>query len=166
MKLYAYKAVTCISITPESENEEPIMATYEAELPEGVTIEKDRFGESFFTINGVKAPAFLIGPDKVEIKAQPAIQFDVKKISRINTGECLKHQRVVFSDYSQNGLAKAAGISTKYLQHLEQGVKDVNGARLSTLLNLCDALQCNLFDILSDVDTLCIMRKTKLTQHD
>lgn len=163
MKLYAYKTVTRISVDPTLKNDDFVIATYEAELPEEVTTETDLFGNMHFVVNGIRAHAFLTGPDKVEIKQQSII-LNVKKISSINTGECLKRQRTIFSDYSQKGLAEAAGISKKYLQNLEQGARDINGARLSTLLKLCDALKCNLFDILSDADTLCNMHKIKLTR--
>jgi len=54
---------------------------------------------------------------------------------------------------SQSQLAKAAGINTRTLQHYEQGSKDLNGAKLASLLKLCLALQCKLEDILPDGET-------------
>ena len=40
------------------------------------------------------------------------------------------------------------------LQNYEQGVRDLNGAKLLTLLKLCNALECKLADIITDEDTL------------
>ena len=58
------------------------------------------------------------------------------------------------SGLSQNRLAEQAGVSIRMIQHYEQGAKDVNGAKLSTLLKLCLALHCKLPDILTDDETL------------
>lgn len=55
---------------------------------------------------------------------------------------------------SQSQLATAAGVNVRTLQYYEQGAKDVNAARLSTLLKLCNALHCTLHDILTDPETL------------
>ena len=58
-------------------------------------------------------------------------------------------------DLSQSQLAKAAGINLQMLQHYEQGVRDLSGAKLATLLKLCRALQCSLEDILPDKPCIC-----------
>ena len=55
---------------------------------------------------------------------------------------------------SQSQLAAAAGINTRMLQYYEQGSKDLNSAKLSTLLKLCLALHCGLEDILTDGETI------------
>ena len=44
---------------------------------------------------------------------------------------------------SQVQLADASGISVRVLQNYEQGVRNLNGAKLITLLRLCRALGCN-----------------------
>ena len=54
---------------------------------------------------------------------------------------------------SQSQLAKAAGISLRMLQDYEQGARDINGAKLSTLLKLCIVLKCKLPEIITDEDT-------------
>ena len=51
---------------------------------------------------------------------------------------------------SQGQLAEATGISMRVLQNYEQGVRNLNGAKLVTLLKICKALQCKLHDIISD----------------
>lgn len=54
---------------------------------------------------------------------------------------------------SQSQLAAAAGIGTRVLQNYEQGARDLNGAKLATLLKLCNALECKLADIITDEET-------------
>lgn len=55
---------------------------------------------------------------------------------------------------SQRECAERSGINVRILQFYEQGVRDINGAKLSTLLKLCNALGCRLEDILTDQETL------------
>lgn len=55
---------------------------------------------------------------------------------------------------SQSQLAAAAGISVRILQDYERGARDINGAKLATLLKICNALECSLRDILTDPATL------------
>lgn len=42
----------------------------------------------------------------------------------------------------------------RVLQDYERGARDVCGAKLATLLKLCNALHCGLRDILADPETL------------
>ena len=55
---------------------------------------------------------------------------------------------------SQSQLANAAGISVRILQDYERGGRDLNGAKLATMLKLCNALGCSLRDIITDPDTI------------
>jgi DNA-binding XRE family transcriptional regulator len=55
---------------------------------------------------------------------------------------------------SQSQAAEKAGVSVRTLQHYEQGSKDVNAAKLATILKLCAALRCKIADILTDTETL------------
>lgn len=55
---------------------------------------------------------------------------------------------------SQSQLAAAAGISVRILQDYERGARDINGAKLATLLKIGNALECSLRDILTDPATL------------
>ena len=59
---------------------------------------------------------------------------------------------------SAAGLA-AAGINGRMLQYYEQGAKDLNGAKLATLLKLCLALDCKLGDILTDEETVKLLEQ-------
>lgn len=60
---------------------------------------------------------------------------------------------------SQSQLAAAAGLNVRMLQYYEQGVKDLNGAKLATLLKLCLALDCKLGDILTDEVTVKLLEQ-------
>lgn len=55
---------------------------------------------------------------------------------------------------SQSKLAAAAGINVQVLQQYERVARDLNGAKLLTLLKICNALECRLVDIITDNDTL------------
>ena len=50
--------------------------------------------------------------------------------------------------FSQSQLAKLAGVNVQVLQQYERG-----GAKLLTLLKLCNALECGLADIITDKET-------------
>ena len=51
---------------------------------------------------------------------------------------------------SQSQLADLAGIKVQVLQQYERGARDINGAKLPTLLKICNALECRLADIITD----------------
>lgn len=59
---------------------------------------------------------------------------------------------------SQSQLANAAGVNVQVLQQYERGSRDLNGAKLVTLLKLCNALECRLADILTDEETLELLK--------
>lgn len=52
-------------------------------------------------------------------------------------------------------------MSLRTVTSLEQGVRNINKAELSTLLKLCLALDCHLSDILDDPETLDLLEKYK-----
>ena len=58
-----------------------------------------------------------------------------------------------------NGLSQSqlAGINSRVLQNYEQGVRDLSGAKLATLLKICLALNCKLVDILPDGETTALL---------
>lgn len=60
---------------------------------------------------------------------------------------------------SQNDLSLATQIPTGSIQAYEQGRKDINGAKLKTLLLLCSVLNCKLDDIIEDQETINLIRK-------
>lgn len=55
---------------------------------------------------------------------------------------------------SQRECAERSGVNVRILQFYEQGIRDINGAKLVTLLKLCNALDCGLEEILTDEETL------------
>ena len=55
---------------------------------------------------------------------------------------------------SQSQLARVVGISVRVLQDYERGARDISGAKLATLLKLCNALHCELRDIIADPETI------------
>ena len=70
----------------------------------------------------------------------------------------LKEQREK-AGLSQGQLAAAAGISARVLQNYEQGVRNLNGAKLATLLALCKALGCKLSALISDPECLQLLEE-------
>ena len=59
---------------------------------------------------------------------------------------------------SQSQLAAAAGLKVQVLQQYEQGPRDLNGAKLPTLLKICNALKCSLANIITDEETLTLLK--------
>ena len=51
---------------------------------------------------------------------------------------------------SQRELAEKSGVSLRTLQHYEIGDRDINGARLETLLKLSDVLEIRFYELLDD----------------
>ena len=64
--------------------------------------------------------------------------------------------------FTQKKLAELSGVNVRMLTYYEQGVKDINGAKLKTLLMLCDVLGCPLSDIVTDEETLELLHKLNL----
>ena len=60
---------------------------------------------------------------------------------------------------SQRQLAQAAGISVRVLQDYERGARDISGAKLATLLKICNALHCDIEDIITDPETIKLLNK-------
>ncbi len=60
---------------------------------------------------------------------------------------------------TQKQLAEAAGINQRMLEYYETGIKDINGAKLCTLLKLCEALGCGLRNLITDDETMKLLEK-------
>ena len=51
--------------------------------------------------------------------------------------------------FSQSQLAKRSGVDVRIIQNYEQGVRDINHAKVITVLRLSEALACDIYDILN-----------------
>lgn len=60
---------------------------------------------------------------------------------------------------TRSELAESTGLNVRTVEAYEQGRKDINGAKLKTLLKLCIALECSLEDILTDPETLEVLKE-------
>ena len=50
----------------------------------------------------------------------------------------------------QQDLAEKTGIPKRMVQAYEQGYRDINGAKLTTLVTFCISLKCHLSEIVDD----------------
>lgn len=62
----------------------------------------------------------------------------------------IRHKR----NLTQKELSLISGINIRNINCYEQKARDIDGAKLSTLLDLCIALNCTLKDILEDEETI------------
>ena len=53
---------------------------------------------------------------------------------------------------TQAELAIRSGVNLRSIQNYEQGFKDINGARVTTVLALADALKCDVYEIVQPRD--------------
>lgn len=60
---------------------------------------------------------------------------------------------------SQDKFAIKCGIGAGMIRHYEQGSKNVNRAKLETLVAFCEALNCKLSDILTDEKLVAYFKK-------
>lgn len=51
---------------------------------------------------------------------------------------------------SQSSLAEKSGVSLRSIQMFEQGNRDINKAQVITVLQLAEALECDVYDIIND----------------
>lgn len=62
---------------------------------------------------------------------------------------------------SQSELAALSNVPIRRIQHYEQRVRPIDGARLETLCALCIALDCKIEDILESKETIKLLRMTR-----
>lgn len=63
---------------------------------------------------------------------------------------------------SQAKLAEVSGINLRTLQQYEAGTRSLDGAKLSSLLDLCEALDCKLSEIVEAPDLRARLEKLKM----
>lgn len=59
-------------------------------------------------------------------------------------------------------VARRSGVNPNTLLMYERGEKNINGAKLVTILKLCDTLNCGLQDIITDPETLELLKKLEI----
>ena len=55
-----------------------------------------------------------------------------------------------YKGLTQAELAEKSGINVRMIQHYEQGTKDINTASVITVLQLAEALDCDVYEIIND----------------
>jgi transcriptional regulator with XRE-family HTH domain len=63
---------------------------------------------------------------------------------------------------SQSQLAELSGVNFRILQYYEQGARDIDGAKLDTLIKLATALDCPVSDILENEELREKSKKARL----
>ena len=53
---------------------------------------------------------------------------------------------------SQAQLAMRSGVSKRVIQHYEQGFRDINNAKVITVVKLAQALDCGVRDIMNPIE--------------
>lgn len=71
----------------------------------------------------------------------------------------LQEQRAA-AGLTRQKLSELSGVNVRLIERYEQGERDINGAKLKTLLKLCMALECNLENIIDDEETLDLLSNT------
>lgn len=51
---------------------------------------------------------------------------------------------------TQATLSEKSGVSRRSIQSYEQGLKDINKAQVVTVLQLAEALECDVYEIIND----------------
>lgn len=59
-------------------------------------------------------------------------------------------------------LSRRSGVNKRMIQSYENGSKDINGAKVKTLAKLCTALDCKLSDIITDPETVDMLKKMEM----
>lgn len=59
-------------------------------------------------------------------------------------------------------VARRSGVNPNTLLMYERGERNINGAKLLTLLKLCDVLNCGLQDIITDPEALELLKKLEI----
>ncbi|MCL2111309.1 MAG: helix-turn-helix domain-containing protein [Clostridiales bacterium] len=90
------------------------------------------------------------------------MEIDIKVTYR---NDKLKAMREA-AGFSQSQFATATGITVKNVQNYEQGKRDLNGAKLATILKFCATLSCRMEDVLTDPDTLDLLAAYEVAERN
>lgn len=64
----------------------------------------------------------------------------------------------ISQNLTQKELAEKAGLKCKILQHYEIGYRNIDGAKLETLLKIANALNCQIYELLEDKNLRKLMK--------
>ena len=62
---------------------------------------------------------------------------------------------------SQKQLAELSGINLRVIQHYEQGSRNLNHARIDTIMRLAIALDCKIMDLIDNAEFLELIKKVE-----
>lgn len=88
-------------------------------------------------------------PETKEVKRRPPRNAAQTKLKALRVKSGLK----------QKDVALEAGLKLPVYSQYEQGIRNIDGCKLITLLKICNALNCSLEDILEDQETLEALRE-------
>ena len=66
---------------------------------------------------------------------------------------------------TQKQLAEKSGVDIRLIQHYEQGSKDINNAKCITVLQLAEALECDIYDIINPRESKSEPIEIRKTRH-
>ena len=87
-------------------------------------------------------------PEPKEIKRRPPRNAAQTKLKALR----------VKSGLTQKEAAQLSGVNIKIYTGYEQGSRSIDGAKIVTLLNICNTLECKLEDILENKETLIALK--------
>lgn len=90
-------------------------------------------------------------PETKEVKRRPPRNAAQTKLKALRVKSGLK----------QKDVALEAGLKLPVYSQYEQGIRNIDGCKLITLLKICNALNCSLEDILEAQETLEALREYK-----
>lgn len=88
-------------------------------------------------------------PETKEVKRRPPRNAAQTKLKALRVKSGLK----------QKDVALEAGLKLPVYSQYEQGIRNIDGCKLITLLKICNALNCSLEDILEDQETLAALKE-------
>ena len=89
----------------------------------------------------------FVGVKVTDIETQEVVFFETKEDLTM-LGKKLKFMREQ-KGMTQQELAEKSHVNLRSIQNYEQGFKDINGAKVTTVLALAEVLGCDVYDIIN-----------------